>query len=154
MRGARWTLVAIVGVPNRREDRGIGTFVQDAGSVLREQGGVSMSRTEQESRSVNEVHLIGRLRGRQSRTLPSGDEVMSFRVIVDRPTRDRGPSGSVLVDTLDCSVWQRTLIRRFQAWEDGDVIEVSGLLRRRFWQGGGGVNSRIEVEVRSARRCR
>lgn len=104
--------------------------------------------------SVNEVHLIGRLSGRQVRTLPSGDDVVNFRVIVDRPVRDRGPSGSVRVDALECSVWQRTLAHRIESWEEGDAIEVRGVLRRRFWRVGEGASSRIEVEVTSARRPR
>jgi len=101
---------------------------------------------------VNEVHLIGRLSGRETRVLPSGAELLSFRVIVDRPARDRGPSGSVRVDTLDCCVWQSRLARRIETWDDGELVEVSGVLRRRFWHSGSGPASRVEVEVRSARR--
>lgn len=101
---------------------------------------------------INEVRLAGRLGGREIRTLPSGVQVLSFRVIVDRPPRDRGPSGSVRVDALDCCVWTSRLITRIEAWNDGDQIEVGGVLRRRFWQTGVGPNSRVEVEVKSARR--
>lgn len=103
---------------------------------------------------VNQVHLVGRLSGRQRRSLPSGDDVLRFRVIVDRPVRDRGPSGSVRVDALECSVWRSGLADRIAGWDDGEPIEVTGVLRRRFWHSGSGANSRIEVEVRSARRCR
>ncbi len=116
-----------------------------------------MSHTTESPRtntSDNKVHLIGRLSGRQARTLPSGDDVLTFRVIVDRPKRDRGPSGRVRVDALECSVWQASLARRIESWEEGDVIEVAGVLRRRFWRGGAGANSRIEVEVKTARRPR
>lgn len=106
------------------------------------------------SATVNEVHLIGRLVGRESRTLPSGADVLTFRVIVDRPARDRGPSGSVRVDALDCCVWQSRLAHRIESWDDGEPIEVSGVLRRRFWHSATGPASRVEVEVRSARRHR
>lgn len=102
--------------------------------------------------AVNEVRLTGRLTGRECRVLPSGADLLSFRVIVDRPARDRGPSGSVRVDALDCCVWQSRLARRIDSWEDGDEIEVTGVLRRRFWHKGGAPASRVEVEVRSARR--
>jgi single-strand DNA-binding protein len=84
--------------------------------------------------------------------LPSGDVVLSCRVVIDRPVRDRGPQGRVRVDALDCSIWSATLRRRMSTWVDGDVVEVTGVLRRRFWQTGSGAQSRIEVEVRKAKR--
>ena len=34
----------------------------------------------------------------------------------------------------------------------GDVVEVTGALRRRFFRGGGGVQSRYDVEVSALRR--
>jgi single-strand DNA-binding protein len=105
-----------------------------------------------DSATVNEVHLIGRLSGREHRVLPSGAPLLSFRVIVDRPPRDRGPSGLVRVDALECCVWRVALARRIENWDDGEPIEVHGVLRRRFWQSGAGLASRVEVEVRSARR--
>ncbi len=113
---------------------------------------VSTGSTKESSTAINEVRLIGRLAGCEVRVLPSGAQLLSFRVIVDRPVRDRGPSGSVRVDALDCCVWQTRLARRIQSWDEGEPIEISGVLRRRFWHHGGGPASRVEVEVRSARR--
>jgi len=37
-------------------------------------------------------------------------------------------------------------------WRAGDIIEIDGALRRRFWRTPGGPVSRYEVEVRKARR--
>jgi single-strand DNA-binding protein len=34
----------------------------------------------------------------------------------------------------------------------GDVVQVEGVLRRRFWRAGAAVASRIDVEVTSLRR--
>lgn len=112
----------------------------------------SHSSAKRTSTIVNEVRLIGRLSGRETRVLPSGAPLLSFRVIVDRPARDRGPSGSVRVDALDCCVWRVGLARRMETWDNGEPIEVRGVLRRRFWNNGGGLASRVEVEVRSVRR--
>jgi single-strand DNA-binding protein len=58
------------------------------------------------------------------------------------------------VDTLDCAVATAVLRRRLVAWSAGDVIEVQGSLRRRFWRAGPAVLSRCEVQVVRARRLR
>lgn len=97
----------------------------------------------------NEVALVGRLAApAEERTLPSGDALLSFRVIVERPAGSPGPR----VDTLDCAAWTAGVQRKVGAWGAGDVVEVTGALRRRFWRTPGGPASRTEVDVRSARR--
>lgn len=94
---------------------------------------------------VNEVVLIGRLSGEvNARDLPSGDELVSFRVVVERP--DSG------VDTIDCVAFRADVRRKVQRWNSGDVLEVHGHLRRRFWRTGNGPASRTEVEITSATR--
>ena len=73
---------------------------------------------------VNEVHLVGRLAAPpESRELPSGDLLVSFRLVVGRgPARAR-PAGSLgadpTVDTLDCAVWRADLQRRAARLDDG-----------------------------------
>lgn len=86
--------------------------------------------------------------------LPSGDVVCSWRLVVDRPpaTRRDGAARTVTVDALDCSAWTTGLRRRAVALQVGDVVEVEGALRRRFWRGAGGASSRTEVEVSALRR--
>lgn len=106
----------------------------------------------------NEVLLVGRLSAAaQPRELPSGDVLVQFRLVVsrrvspaDRETRPRRPT----VDTIDCVAWQPGLQRSVRAWQAGDVVEVTGGLRRRFWRAGGGPTSRTEVEVERVRRLR
>jgi single-strand DNA-binding protein len=94
---------------------------------------------------LNEIVLVGRLSiDPVCRTLPSGDEVLTFRVVVERAT---GRS-----DALDCAAWSKGTQRTVRGWRSGDVVQVSGALRRRFWRTGGGAASRCEVEVVSARR--
>ncbi|MEO8106587.1 MAG: single-stranded DNA-binding protein [Actinomycetes bacterium] len=105
---------------------------------------------------VNAVHLRGRLSAPPvARELPSGDVVVTLRVVVARPERRRRAPASgraVTVDTIDCSVWAAALRRRVLGWGPGDEIAVEGSLRRRFWRGQGGAQSRYEVEVVKARR--
>ena len=102
----------------------------------------------------NEVVLTGRLSGvPEERELPSGDVVMTFRVVVARP-ESRQPAGvrRASVDTIDCAAWTAAARRALAGWVDGDVVEVRGALRRRFFQGAAGSQSRMEVEVARVRR--
>jgi single-strand DNA-binding protein len=107
--------------------------------------------------ALNEVHLGGRLAAVPvAVVLPSGDELVTLRLVVPRPPgRGRARSRAAAVDTVDCSVWAAALRRTVSRWQPGDLIEVEGSLRRRFWRGpGGGPKSRYDVEVLRARRTR
>lgn len=99
----------------------------------------------------NEVVLVGRVSGEpEQRELPSGDLLVAWRVVVDRPPGGRRPPPGVratTVDTLDCVAWTAGVRRTARSLAEGDVVEVSGALRRRFWRAGAGAASRCEVEV-------
>jgi single-strand DNA-binding protein len=93
----------------------------------------------------NEVVVVGRVTTVPTdRELPSGDEITTWRVTVDRPAGGR--------DVIDCTAWTARVRRGVAAGERGDVVEVSGALRRRFFTAGGAPASRSEVEVSRARR--
>jgi single-strand DNA-binding protein len=101
--------------------------------------------------TANEVRLLGRLStDPEERTLPSGDVVWTFRVIVPRGD----PDGRVRVDALDCAAWSSRARRSVSGWHGGDVVEVEGAVRRRFFRTGAGAASRVEVEVSRARLVR
>lgn len=98
----------------------------------------------------NHVILTGRVSGVPVETeLPSGDVVVGVRLVVPRSTRDRKPP---YVDTINCSAWTARLRRSVLRWQDGDVVALEGSLRRRFWRGSQGPQSRYEVELTRARR--
>ncbi len=100
--------------------------------------------------SVNTVRLRGRLAvSPVERELPSGDTVAVFRVVVDRPAVRAASGSSARVDTLDCAAFRADVRRKLARWEPGDVIEITGSLRRRFFRAAGSAASRYEVEVRS-----
>lgn len=101
----------------------------------------------------NEVRLCGRVSApAQERVLPSGDRLWTVRVIVDRPPqRQRGRSR---IDTIDCVAWGSRAQRSVAGWQPGDVVEVSGALRRRFHRGEAGPVSRFEVEIERAKKVR
>src|SRR3954470_15305369 len=101
----------------------------------------------------NDVVLRGRLSApAEVRTLPSGDTLVSFRLVVRRPEpRARGQS----VDVLACITYDRSLQRRgggVARWQPGDVVEVEGALQRRFWRTGSGTASVCEVNCRRGRK--
>ena len=105
---------------------------------------------------VNTVHLRGRLAAApEARELPSGDALVTLRLVVARPAGRRRVAASgraVTVDTIDCSVWAAAVRRRVLRWGPGDQVVIEGSLRRRFWRGPGGAQSRYDVEVVKARR--
>ena len=70
----------------------------------------------------NDVVLRGRVSApAEIRTLPSGDNLLTFRLVVRRPEpRARGQS----VDVLSCITYDRALQRRMALWQPGDVVEV------------------------------
>ena len=106
--------------------------------------------------AVNELRLVGRLGApAEVRQLPSGDELVTWRLVVDRPPGTRRlPEGvrPATVDTLDCVGWSAAIRRSSQSWVAGDVLEVQGALRRRFYRAGAAVASRYEVEAAAVRR--
>lgn len=106
-----------------------------------------------EEPTYSQVVLRGRLSGATRVSLPSGDEAVAFRIVVDRPPRMRGPAGRVRVDALECVAWTAAARRRLLAWHDGDVIVVEGWLQRRFWKSGAVPASRTEVVARDVRRA-
>jgi single-strand DNA-binding protein len=102
--------------------------------------------------NVNEVRLVGRLAADpQLRELPSGDSVWNLRVAVQRSAGPRGQKPRQRVDSLECAVWGGRLKGRVSSWRSGDVVEVEGALRRRFFQAGGSAASRVEVELTRGR---
>ena len=129
----------------------MGRIVVEAGTVQVPGGTAARGVGAAAARPLETGHNIVTLLGRVSkvpeqRELPSGDQLVSFRLVVPRPAGSRA-AGSGTVDTIDCVVWKPMLQRRVQRWVGGETVEVSGALRRRFWRGPTGASSRTEVEV-------
>ena len=103
----------------------------------------------------NEVVLVGRLAGEpQSRELPSGTEIMTFRLVVERAPTVMTRGSRQKSDWMDCTAWGAAQRRRVSAWRPDDVVEVRGSLRRRHYRGPVGGGSRVEIEVLGARMVR
>ena len=105
-----------------------------------------------ETPARNEVVLRGRVAApADERELPSGDTIVTARLIVDRDSAALGRS-SQRVDTIDCVAWLRRVQRSMRGWEQGERVEVTGAIRRRFFRGAAGPVSRVEVEIRTVTR--
>ena len=93
----------------------------------------------------NEVAIVGRLsKPAERKVLPSGDEVVTWRLVVDRPGETAPRRG---FDTIDCTAFAARVRRAALRWEPGATIEVTGSLRRRFWRNGSVLGSACEVHV-------
>jgi single-strand DNA-binding protein len=102
----------------------------------------------------NEVTVIGRLTtAALSRQLPSGDCLMTWRLTVDRPAPAKRREGRGQdYDVIDCTAWSARVRQAAARWEVGDVIEVRGALRRRFWRANAALQSRCELEAAAVSR--
>jgi single-strand DNA-binding protein len=95
---------------------------------------------------VNSVTLVGRVSAAPDvRDLPSGDRLVTLRVVVDRPP-ERGSTKRV-VDVIDVACWSKRTQRTAASLTPDDSVRVEGALRRRFFATGTGRASRYEVEA-------
>jgi single-strand DNA-binding protein len=91
--------------------------------------------------SLNDLMLRGRVSAQAiEKELPSGDKVVEFRLIVSRVERGG-------VDTLDIAAWSSKMRRSALTLKEGEWVEISGSIHRRFWSGPTGVASRWQVEA-------
>jgi single-strand DNA-binding protein len=96
---------------------------------------------EEPDYSLNDVLLRGRVSDFAiEKTLPSGDKVVEFRLIVTRLES----SG---VDTLDIAAWSAKSRRSALTLKADEWIEVTGAIHRRFWKAPTGLASRWQVEA-------
>jgi single-strand DNA-binding protein len=100
----------------------------------------------------NEVRLTGRVSGPpERRALPSGDEVVRFRLVV---RRDDGASDTVPIQVGPApgpggrrrpGQSGRRALAGAERLRPGSRVAVHGRLRRRWWEAGGARRSRLEV---------
>jgi single-stranded DNA-binding protein len=101
---------------------------------------------ESNLRYLNKVNLVGRIsEPAKEKTLPSGDVLVEFRLIIERDDREG-------VDTLDIATWPAQLKKRALKLEEDQWVGIKGVLRRRFWKTPTGVASRWQVEAREITR--
>ena len=94
---------------------------------------------------VNSVLLVGRVTSKGvEKLLPSGDKVFEFRIVVGR-AKSRGARKEV--DSLDIAAWSAKTRKAALSIKIDSWVQVSGAVRRRFWQAPSGLASRWQVEA-------
>ncbi len=99
----------------------------------------------------NQVTLVGRVSNDPTqRELPSGDQIVTLRLVVDRPGRKSQSRRQV--DVIDLVGWTKSSQRAAIRLKPNDLVEATGSLRRRFFATAQGRSSRYEVELRKIKR--
>ena len=104
---------------------------------------------------INDVHLVGRVSAEPvRRELPSGDVLVTVRVVGPRPPAARPVEGrrAASIDTIDVACFSGPTRRSAGTIQVDDIVEVWGALRRRFFRSGAAVQSRYEVEASRLKR--
>jgi single-strand DNA-binding protein len=100
-----------------------------------------------DKQAANSVQLVGHVSGEPiERQLPSGDHLVSFRVVVPRSAAARRRTRQS-VDTVECSAWSAKVRRIAVRLAVGELVAVNGELRRTFRRSRGGVRSWVTVDV-------
>lgn len=101
----------------------------------------------------NVVSLAGRVSSAPvERELPSGDPVVTFRLVIAREQTPMTAKSKQVSDWVDCAAWDSRVRSRVLRWQVDDEVSLEGALRRRFFRTGAGAASRVEIEVVGGRR--
>ncbi len=103
-------------------------------------------------RGSNSVSLCGRVSADPvTRELPSGDTIVTLRLVMTRQPSPMADKSRQASDWVDCVAWGSRAKRTVGGWRTGDLVEVDGALRRRFFRAAGATTTRVEVEVLAGR---
>lgn len=92
------------------------------------------------ARSINQVMLLGRLtRDPEMRTTPTGKNVTSFTIAVDKPGQDDG------ADFFDVTAWEKLGELVNQYLSKGRRTLVQGRLNYRQWEQDGQKRNKVDV---------
>lgn len=98
----------------------------------------------------NEVHLVGEVSTiPEERELSDGRGAVTFRLEV----RTEADAGSVR-DSLDVTLVSARARKAALGWDVGDVVEVDGVVRRKFYKVGNASKPFTVIEAERAKRLR
>lgn len=99
-------------------------------------------------RGFSKAIITGNLtRDPELRTTPSGAQVCSFSVAVNRTYRDASGNNQESVSYLDCVAWNRLAETIAQYAKKGSGVLVSGRLEQRSWEDKQTGQKRSRVEI-------
>jgi len=100
------------------------------------------------ARGFNKVVLMGNLtRDPELRSIPSGQQVASFSLAVNRTWKNASGEQQEAVDYIDCNAWGKPGEIITQYMKKGSAILVSGRLQQRQWEQEGQKRSKVEIVV-------
>ena len=100
------------------------------------------------ARGFNKVVLMGNLtRDPELKSIPSGQQVASFSLAVNRTWKNASGEQQEAVDYIDCNAWGKPAEIITQYMSKGSAILVSGRLQQRSWEQEGQKRSKVEVVV-------
>lgn len=100
------------------------------------------------ARGFNKVILMGNLtRDPELRSIPSGQQVASFSLAVNRTWKNANGEQQEAVDYIDCNAWGKPGEIITQYMKKGSAILVSGRLQQRQWEQEGQKRSKVEIVV-------
>lgn len=98
------------------------------------------------ARSVNQVILMGNLtRDPELRQTPTGQNVTSFSLALNRAYKDAGGEWKEVTDYIDIVCWGPLAERVAQYMSKGRRCLVQGRLQSRSWEQDGQKRSKVEV---------
>lgn len=100
------------------------------------------------ARGFNKVVLMGNLtRDPELRSTPSGQQVASFSLAINRTWKNASGEQQEAVDYIDCNAWGKPAEIITQYMHKGSAILISGRLQQRSWEQEGQKRSKVEVVV-------
>ena len=100
------------------------------------------------ARGFSKVILVGNLtRDPELRATPSGTQVCSFGIAVNRVYRDASGANKENVSFFDCSAWGKQGETIAQYAKKGSAMLVSGRLEQRSWDDKATGTKRSRVEI-------
>ncbi len=98
------------------------------------------------ARSLNQVMLMGNLtRDPELRQIPSGQNVCSFSLALNRSYKDQSGEWQEATDFVDVTAWAALGERVEQYLKKGSRCLVQGRLQSRSWEQDGQKRSKVEV---------
>src|SRR3954470_9987786 len=98
------------------------------------------------ARSLNQVTLMGNLtRDPELRQTPTGQNVTSFSLALNRAYKDSSGEWQEATDYIDCVCWGPLAERVAQYLSKGRRCLVQGRLQSRSWEQDGAKRSKVEV---------